>query len=217
VKHLIGFDLVYFIQAEMPEGLIKIGATSNFPARFSGLVGGSPCPLNLLGIQLTERAGVLERKLHAKFASAREHGEWFFPDPALLAYVAQHTTNSERVSVKVESRTATANEIDVLLEKLDLKPLANISQISSACNISVQTIRRHVRERNIPFVRVGRQLRFDMREFFKGRQMDAKRLAIIDGKVAGRNDLPTERIRSGFIKVTDTPTDEVDMRARENT
>jgi len=189
VKHLIGFDLVYFVQAAMPEKLIKIGATSNFASRFNGLIGGSPCRLHLLGVQLTSHAGALEQKLHAKFASARDHGEWFHPDAKLLAYIAQHTANIERVVVKVESRTATVNEIDSLLDKLELKPLANISQISQACNLSVQTIRRHVRERNIPFVRVGRQLRFDMREFFKGRQMDAKRFAIVDGEVVGHSDL----------------------------
>lgn len=77
---------VYFVQAEELR-LIKIGVTGRLEVRLRGLAQASPDRLVALGVQHCEDGGALETALHARFAHARVHGEWFLPTEPLLDYI----------------------------------------------------------------------------------------------------------------------------------
>ena len=61
----------YFIEG-IGTGLVKIGRTTSLASRFHSLQYGSPTPLRLLGA-----THIPEARLHKRFASVRQHGEWF--------------------------------------------------------------------------------------------------------------------------------------------
>jgi hypothetical protein len=65
---------IYFIGPE--QGVVKIGFTNNLDVRLKRLQCGSPVPLYVLA-RIEGQPQTLEREYHARFASAREHGEWF--------------------------------------------------------------------------------------------------------------------------------------------
>lgn len=76
--------LVYFIQGDA--GPIKIGFTARtLASRLRNLQTASSAELRVLGWQ---RGGPeLEQELQARFEGHRLRGEWFRPDPELLAYI----------------------------------------------------------------------------------------------------------------------------------
>jgi hypothetical protein len=66
---------VYFVKGET-SGLVKIGHTSNHPsARLVALQIGSPEKLVPVGVLPGTKQR--EKKLHARYAEYRSHGEWF--------------------------------------------------------------------------------------------------------------------------------------------
>lgn len=80
---------VYFIAAPSVD-LIKIGFTENHPnGRLNTLQCASPIPLEAVALVYGERED--EAKLHAAFADARSHGEWFHVTPKLLAFIRTET------------------------------------------------------------------------------------------------------------------------------
>lgn len=84
---------VYFLQCES-SGLIKIGYSSNVPARLSAIQTGSPTAIRLLA---TEDGGIeREGQLHSAFAVEWVRGEWFRPSEDLLAYIAQQESPNAR-------------------------------------------------------------------------------------------------------------------------
>lgn len=83
-----GTDLVYFVQGT-PGTPIKIGTTDSgrVRARVKQLQTGHPFPLRVLR---TVRGGKqLESDVHRMFADYRLSGEWFAPEPVVLALVGQ--------------------------------------------------------------------------------------------------------------------------------
>ena len=65
---------IYFIGPR--EGMVKIGFTNDLPTRLKRLQCGSPVPLFVLAA-IHDKPASLEREYHARFRSARQHGEWF--------------------------------------------------------------------------------------------------------------------------------------------
>lgn len=76
--------MIYFIQAEQG-GPVKIGYTTGetIAARLSSLQTSCPFPLRVLRTMPGTTQD--ERALHARFADARLHGEWFHPTDELIA------------------------------------------------------------------------------------------------------------------------------------
>lgn len=62
-------------------GMVKLGVTTNMPARLRDLQIGSADTLTVLGVV----AGNQEQALHTRFAHSHVRGEWFRSSPALLA------------------------------------------------------------------------------------------------------------------------------------
>lgn len=84
---------VYFIQSR--EGLVKIGRSRAPEKRLRTLRCASPGAV-LLGI----REDLSESELHARFASSREAGEWFWPSPELLALAVEASGISGHVKTE---------------------------------------------------------------------------------------------------------------------
>lgn len=81
--------VIYFIQAVTGDGLVKIGYSAmGVMTRARTVQNSSPVPLRVLGWTL----GTLEEEahLHQRFSSAHAYGEWFTPEPELLALAASY-------------------------------------------------------------------------------------------------------------------------------
>jgi hypothetical protein len=76
---------VYFIQ-EGADGPIKIGYSADPQQRIRQLQTGARAQLHML--RTIEGSMGVERRLHRQFAHLRLRGEWFKPEPELLAYIA---------------------------------------------------------------------------------------------------------------------------------
>lgn len=89
VKHDTPAGYVYFVQAATIE-LIKIGITQDVDQRLSVMRAQSPDKLRVLGVIEDRDPRGLEVALHTGFAHLRSHGEWFRPEPDLLAYIKEN-------------------------------------------------------------------------------------------------------------------------------
>lgn len=76
-------SFVYFIEA--PDGLIKIGWTSDLARRVNNLAVGSSGPIKVLAT--TPGGRTLEAHLHERFSDDRVQGEWFKPSDDLRGLV----------------------------------------------------------------------------------------------------------------------------------
>lgn len=77
-------SVVYFIEDPV-EGSIKIGTAQDVQQRLKGLQTGHPRALAVLAT--TPGDNRLESELHERFAHLRIRGEWFRPEPDLLAFI----------------------------------------------------------------------------------------------------------------------------------
>ncbi len=73
---------IYFLRGG---GLIKIGVSKDVVGRLHVLQSMSPVPIELIGTMAGNKA--LERLLHKRFATSREHGEWFLPTGNIMIYI----------------------------------------------------------------------------------------------------------------------------------
>lgn len=89
---------IYFIKAKT-SACIKIGKAIDPMKRLRGLAMFSPERLELLGV-LAEGQHT-EKSIHTKFATSRDHGEWFKVTPDLLAFIAENTTAPVKPEKKV--------------------------------------------------------------------------------------------------------------------
>ncbi len=80
-------SIVYFVQSTGPSGVIKIGTTGRWHHRFTQLQHDHPVPLKVLGTMPGDR--LTEEGIHLLFEHVRANGEWFLPDPVLLAYIEE--------------------------------------------------------------------------------------------------------------------------------
>lgn len=87
---------VYFIQSTHG-GLIKIGVAEDIDVRLAAMQRMCPVPLRVLG-QVPDGGQEHEQRLHAHFAAARRHGEWFEPVPELTDYISTHAVPAPAVT-----------------------------------------------------------------------------------------------------------------------
>jgi hypothetical protein len=81
---------VYFLQATNG-GPIKIGFSRDLLRRIHELNSASPIPLRVVGV-IAGGDQETEAELHAWFAGARLHGEWFRPIEALVQHITDITS-----------------------------------------------------------------------------------------------------------------------------
>jgi hypothetical protein len=83
--------MIYFIQAGKA-GSIKIGYTEcDVSKRLGDLQ--TACPQALHVLLVIEGTVETEKLLHRRFAGLRRRGEWFHPEPKLLAFIEQMRCN----------------------------------------------------------------------------------------------------------------------------
>jgi hypothetical protein len=82
-ENTITNDQVYFLR--VGEGPIKIGTSANIPQRYRSIQ--ANCPFSLRVVALMGGGRDVEAQMHRRFAQFRMHGEWFMPEPELLAHV----------------------------------------------------------------------------------------------------------------------------------
>lgn len=124
---------VYFMLAD---GLLKIGISQNVEQRRRGLESQSGRKLDVLGYIKGDRD--LERSWHERYASYREHGEWFRADNDLLADAIatvvesgsplEWCTRSENERHKVALRLArmsTGNDLSETMDAVSAGPQVN--------------------------------------------------------------------------------------------
>lgn len=92
---------VYFIRA-VALGFIKIGVANFARKRLEEMRGMSPDDLELMGVVMCDRGGVLEKELHEKFSHLRRRNEWFDPGEELLEFIRDHAS-SPRTRAKLPS------------------------------------------------------------------------------------------------------------------
>lgn len=76
---------VYFMQSE-GGGRIKIGSSNDPERRLQEALTHSATPLRIVGV-IRDAIEGLEGELHARFAYARRHLEWFEPVPELVRFI----------------------------------------------------------------------------------------------------------------------------------
>lgn len=117
---------VYFMQAE-GSGLIKIGYSTDPRKRLAQLATMSPEPIHLVAVHPGDRT--LEQALHARFRQHRARGEWFYPNPELIALI---NTARDVMRIPTSDPMARAEEVGAQfgLSAAELTGLANRGLIS---------------------------------------------------------------------------------------
>jgi hypothetical protein len=94
--------VIYFVK-NPDDGRIKIGQSENVRSRILWLRSTSKANVELLGVM--EGSRLLEREIHARFASGWIDGEWFEATPELLAFIAENTKAFE-VQIRPKANSA---------------------------------------------------------------------------------------------------------------
>src|SRR3990172_1716002 len=144
-QHIRG-PLVYFVQAEMPEGLIKIGYTESFNQRFASLCSENACRLLVLGVHLDDEAKEIEQKLLGQFAEYRHHDKWFSPVPLLLEHIRKHATlPTASTASQMELVSDDDEDFDALARSASIPSLITIPELAKIWDVSPVKIRRLVK------------------------------------------------------------------------
>lgn len=81
---------IYFLRGY---GRVKVGTTRKPGKRLDEIQVSSPVPLSVLLIMPGDV--ILERRIHRRFRSIRQHGEWFLATPEFLEFVESLRKNGE--------------------------------------------------------------------------------------------------------------------------
>jgi hypothetical protein len=94
--------VVYFVQCATGE--IKIGVAFNLYSRLKSLQAAHPRPVKLLA---ETRGGIpVERAYHERFAAHRVQGEWFEPQPDILAEIERLNAENKSGQFKPNRKPA---------------------------------------------------------------------------------------------------------------
>lgn len=137
--------MVYFA-GNIKNNLIKIGKANHVKRRIAGWSSGFPYDITLL---LTlEGNEELEKSLHYHFRKYRLKGEWFTASEEILNFISApysipilfsaHNDNTVTYSISLKNR----------IEELYKQGQTNI-QISEVLNISIHTVRRHIKQNGL--------------------------------------------------------------------
>lgn len=154
--------VVYFVEA-VGLGLIKIGATRDLAQRFATLTSENAGSVRLVGVVYHRDPAAYADQLRRRFAAMRDHGDWFRPWAPLRAFV-DVVAPSVPDAPRPPSPAAAAPAAFAAFAFEAPQPLLDAAALAAHLRVSIVTVRRLVRARQLPCVRVGRQLRFDVRE-----------------------------------------------------
>lgn len=125
---------IYFIQCTLTKR-IKIGISSDLPARLKNINQGMVAPVTLLGhFQASYR---MEGLLHERFAHLRRHMEWFEDGPDLVEYIeSQEWEHAADIADQREVIKQSAWRLEYVgyLNAIGMKP----DKISRRLNIPIE-------------------------------------------------------------------------------
>lgn len=150
VDQLDRVPVLYFVRV-VPDGPIQLGVSESFRKRLELLRAYNHEALEPLGVicyKTVEEAREEEARLREHFASAQIHRRWFRAE-ALLDYVLR---TAELVS---EEEPEDVPESSSFVEA----PIT-VDELAAFFDVTSQVVRRAIRKRRIPHIRVGRRFLF---------------------------------------------------------
>jgi excisionase family DNA binding protein len=144
---------VMFVQVSPPNGglgPIKIEGVrgTRIAARLREIVVDNAYETLIIGLLPTETPEELAQLIHEQHATARLHHDWFDPTIELITYI-QHTSQQALADLLAQARPGGIPDGAV-----------DIDTIAEFLGVSVPTVRRLVKAGEIPFLRLGKALRF---------------------------------------------------------
>ena len=144
---------VMFVQVSPPVGAagpIKIEGVrgTQIAPRLREIAADNAYETYIIGLTSTETPGELAQVIHDQFNAALLHHDWFEPTIELLAFV-QHTAQEALQNLLAQTRPGGVPEGAV-----------DIETIAEFLGVSVPTVRRAVKAGEIPYLRMGKALRF---------------------------------------------------------
>lgn len=167
-----GLPVVYFLQADNRDELIKIGKSIDFATRFSSLCSDNACALRILGVIAQPDVKVAltrEAELHERFAAHQHHGEWYYPREPLVQYIKANVITVEQYNEQLVRKVETDEvNLDAWLANEYPEALLTIDEVAELLGVQPITVRRQVERRMLPHIRVGPKLiRFDRRDVMR--------------------------------------------------
>lgn len=163
--------VVYFVQADSPHKLIKIGQSTDFAARFAALCNDNACNLKILGViphRDAAAARIHEAELHTRFSSHRHHGGWYFPREPLQNFIIKNVVNVPASDAASATRDANEVSLDEWFAQDYPEALMTVEEVAELLGVRPITIRRQVARRLMPCIYVGKRLlRFDRRDVIR--------------------------------------------------
>ena len=157
LKELVNEDgtpgVVTFIESRYhPEmvGFIYIASTRNFPTHVSTLVDHNPFPLYLHGYIPSATPENLAKTIQHQWAKYQYRGHWYRPHDDLIGFIRSSARRPPTVPLPNSALAPAETE------------LLNVKELSDRLQISVPTLRRLVASDQIPHIKKGRILRFNL-------------------------------------------------------
>jgi excisionase family DNA binding protein len=151
--HAVDQSWVMFVQVNAPVsglGPIKIEGVrgTQIAARLRALAADNAFEPYLIGLTPTVTPNELARAIQEQHVLARLHHDWFQPTAGLLAFI-QHTAAGALRRLLAQARPGNIPDGAV-----------DIDEIAQHLGVSVPTVRRLVKDEKIPYLRMGKALRF---------------------------------------------------------
>ncbi len=140
-----------FVQASaMNDSAIKVELVRgrDLAARLAAISSDCPFETMLIGLATSTQPQQLAEQIAAQFASDHMHNGWFKNTPALLGVVQ---AIGQQAIQELLARTSPGAASDAVVD---------VDEMARLLDVSVPTVRRMVKDGQIPFMRTGRQLRF---------------------------------------------------------
>lgn len=142
-----------FVQVNAPGsglGPIKIEGVkgTQIASRLRTLAADNAFEPYLIGLTSTPTPTELAKTIQDQYTTTRLHHDWFQPSAGLLTFI-QHTAAGTLRELLAQARPGNVPDGAV-----------DIEQIAQHLGVSVQTVRRLVRDGKIPYLRMGKALRF---------------------------------------------------------
>lgn len=139
---------VIFVQAQISAaGPIKIEGTADPAMRLREIDRELPVETLWIGMIPHDGHRNLAKAIGEQHEASRLRHDWFSPTPELIAYI-QHVAQQPLIELLEQVRLSRPDG------------LLSIDDVAAQLGVSVSTVRRLVKDKHIPVIRVGNQLRF---------------------------------------------------------
>jgi excisionase family DNA binding protein len=151
--HTVDQSWVIFVQANPPTGgmgpiLIEGVKGPQIATRLRALAAANAFDTFIIGLTPTTTPNELAKTIQAQHEAAHLHHDWYAPTVELLTFI-QHTSQNKLAELLAAARPGGIPDNAVTIE-----------EIAALIGVSVSTVRRLVKDGEIPYLRMGKALRF---------------------------------------------------------